>query len=252
VLGIVPVPVSVSVEAGGGAPFALAASTRILTSPGGEVAQVGEYLAGVLRRATGYALPVAPAGEAGAVAGGILLQAAAGGGSWEEGYRLDVTGESIRLRAVGPQGLFRGVQTLRQLLPPSIESPAPTPGPWMVPACRISDQPRFPWRGAALDVARHFFTVEEVERYIDLISLYKLNVLHLHLTDDQGWRLNISGWPRLAEHGGSTQVGGGRGGWYTQAEYAEIVRTPATGTSPWSPRSTCPGTPTPPSPPTGS
>jgi hexosaminidase len=223
VLGIVPVPVSV--EAGVGAPFALAASTRILTSPGsGEVARVGEYLAGVLRRATGYALPVAPAGRAGAGSGDVLLEAAAGAGSGEEGYRLDVTGDSVSLRAAGPRGLFRGVQTLRQLLPPAIERPTPSAGPWTVPACRIADQPRFPWRGAALDVARHFFTVAEVERYLDLISLYKLNVLHLHLTDDQGWRLAISSWPRLAEHGGSTQVGGGIGGWYTQAEYAEIVR----------------------------
>jgi hexosaminidase len=223
VLGIVPVPVSV--EAGGGAPFRLTASTRIVISPGtGEVARVGEYLAGVLRRATGCALLVASAGEDGAGAGDVLLEAAAGGGPGEEGYRLDVTGESVSLRAAGPRGLFLGVQTLRQLLPPAIEGPTPRPGPWTVPACRIADHPRFPWRGAALDVARHFFTVEEVERYIDLISLYKLNVLHLHLTDDQGWRLAISSWPRLAEHGGSTQVDGGSGGWYTQAEYAEIVR----------------------------
>jgi hexosaminidase len=89
---------------------------------------------------------------------------------------------------------------------------------------RIADRPRFAWRGAALDVARHFFTVDEVKRYIDLISLYKLNVLHLHLTDDQGWRIAIDGWPKLTTHGGSTQVGGGRGGFYTKRDYLSIVR----------------------------
>ena len=123
-----------------------------------------------------------------------------------------------------PAGLFRGVQTLRQLLPATVEHPTRQRGPWRVPAVRIADHPRFAWRGAALDVARHFFSVADVERYIDLISLYKLNVLHLHLTDDQGWRIAIDGWPRLTTHGGSTEVGGGRGGFYSKRDYLEIVR----------------------------
>jgi hexosaminidase len=88
----------------------------------------------------------------------------------------------------------------------------------------IADKPRFAWRGAMLDVARHFFSVGEVERYIDLLSQYKINVLHLHLADDQGWRIQIDGWPRLTSHGGSTEVGGGPGGYYTQADYGRIVR----------------------------
>jgi hexosaminidase len=216
------IPVPASVEASGGTPFTLTGSTRILTPPGsGEVARIAEYLAQVLRRSTGYPLPVAPRTSAAGGDGGIALET--GGGLGDEGYQLDVTSGSVSLRASGPEGLFRGVQTLRQLLPAQIESATVREGPWTVPAGRIVDRPRFAWRGAALDVARHFFTVDEVKRYIDLISLYKLNVLHLHLTDDQGWRIAIRSWPRLAEHGGSTQVGGGRGGHYTQRDYAEIV-----------------------------
>jgi hexosaminidase len=92
-----------------------------------------------------------------------------------------------------------------------------------VPAMRITDRPRFAWRGAMLDVARHFFGVGDVKRYIDLLALYKLNRLHLHLSDDQGWRIDIRSWPNLARHGGSTEVGGTPGGYYTQEDYAEIV-----------------------------
>ena len=95
---------------------------------------------------------------------------------------------------------------------------------WTIPVLTIADHPRFAWRGAMLDVARHFFTVDEVEQYIDLLALYKLNVLHLHLSDDQGWRIEIKSRPNLAVMGGRTQVGGGTGGFYTQDEYAGIVR----------------------------
>ena len=113
-------------------------------------------------------------------------------------------------------------------------------GPVAAPHGTIDDRPRFAWRGAMLDVARHFFGVEDVKRYIDLMALYKLNRLHLHLTDDQGWRLAIGSWPRLARHGGSTEVGGGTGGFYTQREYAEIVAYARRAVRRrWCPRSTC-------------
>jgi hexosaminidase len=92
-----------------------------------------------------------------------------------------------------------------------------------MPAVSITDSPRFIWRGAMLDVARHFFGVDDVKRYIDLISHYKMNRLHLHLTDDQGWRIEIKSWPKLTEIGSQTQVNGGGGGYYTQAQYHEIV-----------------------------
>jgi hexosaminidase len=220
---IVPVPVSMRAAPGGG--FRLTESTRILTPPGSaEAARIGDHLAGLLRRSTGYPLPVSepPADPAGTT-GAIVLQLAPDPPPGTEGYRLEVTPDRVTLRAAGPTGLFRGVQTLRQLLPARVESPAAQPGPWEIPAGRVDDHARYGWRGAHLDVARHFFSVAEVKRYIDLISLYKVNVLHLHLTDDQGWRIAIKGWPRLTSHGGSTEVGGGRGGFYTQRDYAELV-----------------------------
>jgi hexosaminidase len=132
-----------------------------------------------------------------------------------EGYLLNVTPTSVRVVAHGPAGLFYGVQTLRQLLPAS--------GPRRIPAVSIRDRPRFGWRGAMLDVARHFRSVRDVKRFVDLMALYKLNRLHLHLSDDQGWRIAIDSWPRLATHGGSTEVGGGKGGYYTQKQYAALV-----------------------------
>ena len=133
-----------------------------------------------------------------------------------EGYQIGTRDGQLTLRAHRPGGLFRGVQTLRQLLPggaPSAE----------VPGLAIIDRPRFGWRGLMLDVARHFFGVADIKRVIDLAALYKLNVLHLHLTDDQGWRIAVDGWPDLTEIGGRTAVGGGPGGYYTAADYAEIV-----------------------------
>ena len=140
-----------------------------------------------------------------------------------EGYELEVTGAGITIRGNSAAGVFHGVQTLRQLLPPAVEYTAAYRRPWVVPAVEIRDAPRFGWRGAMLDVARHFRTVEEVERFIDLMVPYKLNRLHLHLSDDQGWRLDIPGWPDLARIGGSTEVGGGPGGYYTMDEYEGIV-----------------------------
>ncbi|MDR3563157.1 MAG: family 20 glycosylhydrolase, partial [Negativicutes bacterium] len=141
----------------------------------------------------------------------------------EEGYKLEITPGSLFLSANRPAGLFHGVQTIRQLLPAAIESHELQYCPWEIAAMTIWDQPRFAWRGAMLDVARHFFCVADVKRYIDEIAYYKMNRFHLHLSDDQGWRLMIATWPRLSAYGGSTAVGNDPGGFYTQAEYAEIV-----------------------------
>jgi hexosaminidase len=140
-----------------------------------------------------------------------------------EGYEIVVADSLVELTAATPAGLFYGVQTLRQLLPPLVEYTAAYPRPLFLPEGRIVDRPRFEWRGAMLDVARHFRPPQDVKRFIDLMALYKLNRLHLHLADDQGWRIEIAGWPRLTEIGGSTQVGGGPGGYYTGAEYRDIV-----------------------------
>jgi hexosaminidase len=216
------VPAPVSVEAAAGTWFTLGASTRILTSPGSaEAAAVGDRLAGVLRRSTGYPLPVSAGVPTDA--GGIALELTGDDRLGDEGYELEVTDQAVTLRASRPAGLHMGAQTLRQLLPAALEGSGVQPGPWRLPGGRVLDRPRFAWRGAMLDVARHFFTVDEVKRFLDLIALYKLNVLHLHLTDDQGWRIAIGSRPRLATHGGSTQVGGGPGGHYTHEQYAEIV-----------------------------
>ena len=135
-----------------------------------------------------------------------------GGDQAAGGYLLDVTESGISLTASDEAGLFHGIQTIKQLTRDHA-----------VPVTRIDDYPRFAYRGAMLDVARHFFPVESVKRYIDDVAMLKLNYLHLHLTDDQGWRLAIDGWPKLTEIGASTQVGGGGGGFYTQADYSEIV-----------------------------
>ena len=143
-----------------------------------------------------------------------------------EGYELIVTKERVSITASQAAGLFYGVQSLRQLLPAFLEWRGLLPGkggPVTAPPVRIVDTPRYEWRGAMLDVARHFLGVEDVKRFIDYIALYKLNRLHLHLSDDQGWRIEIKSWPKLATHGGSTAVGGGAGGYYTQEQYKDIV-----------------------------
>ena len=140
-----------------------------------------------------------------------------------EGYELAVVPDGVTLTAAQPNGLFYGVQTIRQLLPWSIEHRGALNRRLRIPGARITDAPRFAWRGAMLDVSRHFIGADDVKRYIDLLALYKFNRLHLHLSDDQGWRIEISSRPNLAAIGGSTQVGGGPGGYYTKAQFAEIV-----------------------------
>ncbi|MER6800313.1 family 20 glycosylhydrolase, partial [Amycolatopsis mediterranei] len=207
---LVPQPVAVQQATGTG--YAITASTTILVEPGSApVEEIGVELARVLRRSTGYALPVvaAPGREAATADGISLLLSGAGAELGDEGYLLDVSAGGVVVRANQPEGLFNGVQTLRQLLPAAADSATIQPGPWPVPAGHIEDHPRFPYRGAMLDVARHFFPVATVERYLDEISRYKVNRLHLHLADDQGWRIAITSWPQLATVGGSTAVGGG-------------------------------------------
>lgn len=219
---IIPRPVSVKPAAGD---FALTASTIIYVDPESpEQMDIGRFLAGYLAPATGFSLAVqaAPA-EAPAEPHIRLTAAAADPLLGDEGYELIITESAVTLKAPHPAGLFRGIQTIRQILPSAIESAEPQPGPWPIPAGAIRDFPRYQWRGAMLDVARHFFSVDDVKRYIDLMALYKLNRFHIHLSDDQGWRLMINSWPNLAIHGGSSAIRGDQGGYYTQEQYAEIV-----------------------------
>lgn len=220
--GIVPVPFSIELAEGDS--FAITTATRIVVDPGStEAAGIGEYLAGILRPSTGFAVPVSTSDGTTPHSSIALRIAGEETALGEEGYELAIAEDSVTLTANQPAGLFLGIQTLRQLLPAAVEGAVVHPGPWTIPTGRIVDRPRFAWRGAMLDVARHFFTVDEVKRYIDLISLYKINRLHLHLADDQGWRIMIRSRPRLATYGGATEVGGTPGGFYTQEEYAEIV-----------------------------
>jgi hexosaminidase len=221
---IIPAPASLTLRPE--TAFDLTRRTSIIVDgTNAEVTAIAQSLAAVLRPSTQFPLAIA-ATPADTAAGNIYLRLAADGAALgEEGYELDVTSRTATLTASRPAGLFRGVQTLRQLLPADVESEMGVARPeWRIPALSIVDKPRFAWRGAMLDVARHFFTVREVQQYIDLLALYKLNVFHLHLSDDQGWRIELKSRPKLATIGGSTQVGGGPGGFYTQEDYQAIIR----------------------------
>jgi hexosaminidase len=218
---IIPRPVSVAATGG---TFILSAEADIHVSPAtDEVKAIGQYLADAINHSTGYALEVLNTETRPAKGSISLALSGADPALGDEGYELTVTPELVKLAANQPAGLFHGVQTIRQLLPAAIESSSVQPGPWVLGTGTITDSPRFAWRGAMLDVARHFFGVRDVTRYIDLLAYYKINRLHLHLSDDQGWRIQINSWPNLAIHGGSLEVGGTPGGYYSQDDYAYIV-----------------------------
>lgn len=141
----------------------------------------------------------------------------------DEGYVLDINNDRISLVGSAHAGLFRGFQTLKQVMSEQVITGVKI-DTLVIPGIKIIDQPQFKYRGMMLDVARHFFTVNEVKRLIDQMTAYKLNKLHLHLTDDQGWRIEIKSWPKLTEIGGSSSVKNERPGFYTQNEYKDIVQ----------------------------
>ncbi|MFG1909917.1 beta-N-acetylhexosaminidase [Kribbella sp. NPDC048928] len=179
---------------------------------------IADQLAVQLRRSTGFALPIQEG------TGTIALSTKGAESLGAEGYELRADASGVVVTAATAEGLFRGVTTLRQLLPAKADADTTQDGPWEIAGTTISDAPRYSYRGVMLDVTRHFFTVDQVKHFIDLVSRYKINQLHLHLSDDQGWRIQVDSWPRLTEYGGSLQVGGGAGGSYTKDDYAEIVR----------------------------
>lgn len=218
---IIPKPVSITST---GDYFTIKPNTTIyVMGESSEVFNIGHYLADRLRPATGYKLNVKTTFNDPGKGAILLTLSGVGGNTLEESYELSITKKQLRLSASTPEGLFRGVQTIRQLLPAGIELTTQQEGPWRIPTGTISDYPAYSYRGAMLDVSRHFFSVDDLRRFIDFIAYYKMNMLHLHLSDDQGWRIEIKSWPDLAIHGGSTQVGGGKGGFYTQEQYSAIV-----------------------------
>lgn len=218
---LIPKPVSVNAT---NEFFELTKETTInVQSDAEDDMHVANWFADKLKPATGFSLHVSLSKEA-PKAGGIYLVQSTDSSLGNEGYDLSVTKDMVKITANKPAGWFYGLQTVRQLLPANIEQTTTQKDTWQIPTGTIHDYPEYAYRGSMLDVARHFFSVEDVKRYIDLLATYKMNILHLHLSDDQGWRIEIKSWPNLTTIGGSTEVGGGKGGFYTQEQYKDIVK----------------------------
>jgi hexosaminidase len=218
---IIPAPSQVQPASGH---FELVADAALYVDPATpELMAIADYLAAKLRPTTGFALPVRAVTDPPPAGNIYMTTRAADPALGEEGYALEVSQGRVTLTAPAAAGLFHGIQTVRQLLPPAIDRAAVQPGPWLIAAGSIRDQPRFRWRGAMLDVVRHFFPVADLERYMDLLAYYKINRFHIHIADDQGFRVAISSWPRLTSVGAQSELGGGPGGFYTKAQYQELV-----------------------------
>ena len=234
---LIPFPARFSGQAG---QFTLTQATRVVIAPASDagVRAVAQTFADQVKTANGIALPVAPTSPALTKGAHIFLSLNKKLNLGDEGYKLTVTPTRVLAEAATPKGLFYAAQTMRQLLPatpaPAAQSPALT-----MPACAITDKPRFSYRGLHLDVSRHFVPVSFVKKYIDLLAMHKQNAFHWHLTDDQGWRIEIKKYPKL------TQIGSKRtesligyyfenypqqfdgkpvSGFYTQDEIRDVVR----------------------------
>ncbi len=201
--------------------FVLATSS-IIVAQHPEAQRIGRYLAALIGNTVESTPRIVEVADT--TRSVIELAIDPGAPAGEESYELNVTREKVRVAARTPAGLFYGVQTLRQLLPYYVEYTGALARPMAIPTTRIVDAPRFEWRGVMLDVSRHFLPPADVKEFMDLMVLYKLNRLHLHLSDDQGWRIEIPSWPNLTAHGGSSQVGGLGGGFYTLDEFRDLVQ----------------------------
>ncbi|UNK69930.1 family 20 glycosylhydrolase [Microbacterium sp. H1-D42] len=232
---LVPLPQSVTSVAD--APdFVLAPDARIVADPA--MQNSAEHLADLLRGSTGFALPLAADPRDGDI---VLAQGdVTGFEGQEEAYALTAGSTGIRITSATDHGAFNAVQTLRQLFPAFVESDTEVVVDWTVPAVEIADAPRFSHRGSMLDVARSFLTVDEVKAYLDSMAAFKLDTLHFHLADDQGWRLEITNegkapgdtidYSQLTKRSGATAMTQqgfknelGRTGYYTQEQYKDIV-----------------------------
>lgn len=233
-VSILPAPVTVIRHSGS---YVLPKAITIQVSPGEEAGYAAAYLEKRLELATTHTVIRSTLSSA---AIRLVLTTENDAQIGAEGYHLTSSATGIVIRANKPAGLFYGVQTLFQLLPKEIESEAPVAGiRWSVPAVSITDYPRFEWRGLMLDVARHFFSVSDVKAYIDQMARYKLNLFHWHLTDDEGWRIEMKSLPNLTAKGAWNIPKVGRfgtfqpsppgtpktaGGFYTQDDIREVVR----------------------------
>jgi hexosaminidase len=234
VASIIPQPVSVVAGTGS---FSLPADITIITGSNPDVKKIAGLLSKTISTATGNQAAIKEG--SGVTSKSIFLSLSSDKSIPKEGYRLKVTADGVSITATDPAGIFYGMQTLLQLLPKEIAGDKKVQREWTIPAVTIEDHPRFGWRGLMLDVSRHFFTKEQVKEYIDEMVRYKFNILHLHLTDDQGWRIEIKSLPQL------TKVGAWRvnktgtfgrfspplpnepkdyGGFYTQEDIKEIVQ----------------------------
>ncbi|QEC68179.1 family 20 glycosylhydrolase [Panacibacter ginsenosidivorans] len=233
VKNIIPVPASVTEKPG---TFILKNNFSISAPNDADAMNVAKQLSAALSAPTGYAGTIKNSG------GNIQLQllSATDNTIGNEGYKLSVTSKAVTISANKPAGLFYGMQTLLQLLPPSIESKTTVANTnWTIPCVEITDEPRFGWRGMMFDVSRHFFTKAEVKQFIDDMVKYKYNLLHWHLTDDEGWRIEIKSLPKLTEVGAWRVNREGKwantgnpfpnepktyGGFYTQDDIKEVIQ----------------------------
>lgn len=216
---IIPKPVSVTAT---GTAFIIMDDTSIYIQGDGEdLKKTAQYLHEMLQPATGFDLQIQSANAA--PSEGIYLSLGDDKELGKEGYKLNITENLVTLTANDAAGLFYGIQTLRQLLPASIEGSTKQTGPWYLPTGTIRDYPEYGYRGAMLDMSRHFLGFDAVEHLMDMMALYKLNTLHLHLTDDDGWRIQIDSWPKLTSVGGKTDRDGkDGGGYFTKEQYKEL------------------------------
>lgn len=235
-ISLIPQPVSLTQSEG---VFTLPASITIFISKNEEVKKIAEQFSKQVAAATGFKINIKE-GNAAAATNSIFFSIVNDKSIPDEGYKLKVNKTGIVIAARKPAGIFYSVQTLLQLFPSYITSKSQREiGKWTIPFVTIEDHPRFGWRGLMLDVSRHFFTVAEVKDYIDQMVKYKFNILHLHLSDDQGWRLQIKSLPKLTEVGAWRVDKTGRfgtfskpepnepktyGGFYTHDDIKELVQ----------------------------
>jgi len=217
-ISIIPQPVKMNVEPG---VFTITPETLIYADPASD--STGRQLADYLAPATGFALRVLPLKEQVLLDNIILSEDPGLAKLGNEGYRLMIKPREIRISSAGQAGLFYGIQTLRQLLPPQIFSKSPVRDmPWTVPCVTIEDRPRFAWRGLMLDSGHDFQRLEFVRRFLDLMAEHKLNLFHWHLTDVGAWSVEIKGRPEL--NAPATRGKGVKPGFYSQDDIREVVR----------------------------